>query len=108
MSVYRWSCRALVAANRSKIRNMLQDRIKGVEEKSDSTDDLYFENIEQNQSKMQLLLSKALLRARKKIRSVIYTGCYCVNTVGEWFNYTFCCIIIKKKKTPGVLRSARI
>ncbi|KAM0681283.1 hypothetical protein GINT2_000482 [Glugoides intestinalis] len=68
----------------------------------------FLQNFEKQPTRMQLLISKAMIKLRQKSRAVMNAGMYCMNTVSYCMGYTFCCILVKKKKHRGILRSVRI
>lgn len=59
-------------------------------------------------SKFRVLSSRLFIQVKKKLKLIKDTGSYCANVFREWVGYTFCCIITKKRKTPGVQRSVKI
>lgn len=107
--------RILVSRNRKAINNLVGLRngyslgyLISNQFKIDYNDGPDFESLERKQSKTQIALSKIMMKLQRKFKGIRDAGLYCVNTFREWLGYTFCCIIIKKKKTPGVLKSVRI
>lgn len=58
----------------------------------------------ENQSKCSMIYRNAISIGLSIKNGVLY----CIFTVKYWLSYTFCCIVIKRRKTPGVLRSVRI
>lgn len=70
----------------------------------DTNEDLPIKDV----SRFKACSSRLFLNVKKKLKVIKDTGSYCVNVLREWLGYTFCCIIVRKRKTPGVLRSVKI
>lgn len=105
----------MAARNRRSIAHLIELRLSEAgnihhwgEERSDDTALFDMPSDQVKPSKVRMLLSLAFIRARRRLRDAANTGSYYVNIYKEWFGYTFCCIIIKKKKLRGVLKSVKV
>lgn len=79
-----------------------------LDEKSEESSSFEIQPIQNKPSKTRILLTRAFIRVQRQFKNIANTGCYCVNTFKDWLGYTFCCIIIKRKKMKGVLKSVKI
>lgn len=59
-------------------------------------------------SSLRRISSRLYLSVKRKIKLIKDTGGYCLNVFKDWVGYTFCCIIVRKRKTPGVIKSVKI
>ncbi|ELA42406.1 uncharacterized protein VICG_00505 [Vittaforma corneae ATCC 50505] len=113
--IYSGCYRLLVARNRRfitgliKLRQMpMQKKKTRFDEKSEESSSYEIQSIQNKPSKTRILLTRAFIRIQRQLKNIANTGCYCVNTFKDWMGYTFCYIIIKRKKMKGVLRSVKI
>lgn len=109
---YLMNYKLLIGRNRPDIlelirkRHFPRDKTDGTS--SEESGDFDIELLQKQPSKSRLFLSRAIIRIQRRLKDLADTGFYCLNTVKEWFGYTFCYILVRRRKTRGVLRSASV
>jgi len=113
--LFNGSYHLVAARNRRSIMALIElERAAGgsicpkSDERSEDTTAIGMPSHQAKPSKIAMFLTRALIRGRRRLRDAMNTGSYYVNIYREWFGYTFCCIIIKKKKLRGVLKSVKV
>lgn len=61
-----------------------------------------------NSSRSAIFRRKSMPKIMRRLRNIKNTLLYCLYTIGDIFGQTFCCIMVRRKKAVGVLKTVRI